>query len=289
MWKIDWPAEIKESRACAGLARSMAENRLGHGLLLVADDSETADGAAVAVAEALLKNKTPHGDYCRVMPTNKQRQIGVEPMRELREFLQKSSLTGVKVAHISQADRLNISAANLFLKMLEEPPQDSYILMTTSEPYAVLPTLVSRAMRFRFDTLARKKSQTSIEEWCKSFEKVLKSGAGNSVMARMALADRALKIILAQEEEAETPSADDETPKDVVEALEAARLKEFKKDFFRALEGAALNSYKEAPTDSWKLRKALAEVERIYALTEFNLNTPAALEAAIGGVMEALS
>ena len=83
-------------------------------------------------------------------------------------------------------------------------------------------------------------------------------------------------------------SREDDTPKETLEALEAGRLKALKKEFYSTLQQVALNVYKENPTDSWRLQKALSQVERIYALTEFNLNTPAALEAATEAVASAL-
>lgn len=291
MSSIAWPTALANNAAARSLEQALAQKRLGHALLLVADNVETADAAARALAEGFLNGKLPHADYTDVQPMNKQRQIGVEPMRQMREFLQKSSLTGMKVAHISQAERLNVSAANLFLKILEEPPAGTLIVMTTSEPYAVLPTIISRAMRFRFGADSANKAQhEALTAWGQRLKEFLKSPRRTSVMARMALIDEALKMVLAYEDD--TPRAadrEDETPKEVLEAMEAGRLKAFKKDLFAALEEVVLESFKENPSDGHRLTQAMTAVERAYRLTEFNLNTPTALETAVGGVIEALA
>lgn len=291
MSNIAWPKELDHSSARQALEMSLQQNRLGHALLLIADDFETADAAARALAGAYLKTGLPHADYMSVQPMNKQRQIGVEPMREMREFLQKSSLTGLKVAHISQAERLNVSAANLFLKILEEPPAGTLILMTTHEPYAVLPTILSRAMRFRFGASAISGAEhAALRTWTQKLKSFIHSPQRHSVMARMALIDEALRMILAHEDDApRAADRDDETPKEVLEAMEAGRQKAFKKEFFSALEEVALESFKEKPGQSVQLTQAMAAVERAYKLTDFNLNTPAALESAVGGLMEALA
>ncbi len=291
MSKVVWPEALKNNSACRSLEMAMEQKRLGHALLMVADDVETADTAARALAEGFLEAKLPHADYTSVQPMNKQRQIGVEPMREMREFLQKSSLTGLKVAHISQAERLNISAANLFLKILEEPPAGTLILMTTSEPYAVLPTIVSRAMRFRFGSADTDRAQhAALASWSEKLKAFIKGPQRTSVIARMALMNEALQMMLAYEEErGPTPDRDDETPKEVLEAMEAGRLKAFKKEFFAALENVVLESFKESPSESHRLTAAMKAVEKAYRLTEFNLNTTTALESAVGGVIEALA
>lgn len=46
-------------------------------------------------------------------------------------------------------------AANAFLKLLEEPPPGTTLILTTSEPGALLPTIKSRVVSVRVPTLAR--------------------------------------------------------------------------------------------------------------------------------------
>lgn len=56
----------------------------------------------------------------------------------------------VRVAVIDGADTLNDSAANAFLKMLEEPPEHARIILVASGPDALLPTVASRCTVVRF-------------------------------------------------------------------------------------------------------------------------------------------
>ena len=58
-----------------------------------------------------------------------------------------------KVAVISDAEYLRTDAANMFLKMLEEPPPKTVFILTTSRADRILPTIVSRCRRLRFDPL----------------------------------------------------------------------------------------------------------------------------------------
>jgi len=79
------------------------------------------------------------------------RIIGVERIRELRDFIEMSShLGGRKVVLINPAERLHISAANALLKTLEEPSQGTVFALVSARPQQLLPTLRSRCFRVDF-------------------------------------------------------------------------------------------------------------------------------------------
>jgi DNA polymerase III subunit delta' len=58
-----------------------------------------------------------------------------------------------RIGVIDSADTLNISAANAFLKTLEEPPSHAVIILIAPSPQAVLPTIASRSTVIRFGTV----------------------------------------------------------------------------------------------------------------------------------------
>ena len=92
-----------------------------------------------------------HPDYFTLRPTGKMRQILADATRELISRVQVSaSVGGRKVAVIHEADRMNPTAANIFLKTLEEPPAHTTLLLLTTHPYALLPTIRSRCLHFKF-------------------------------------------------------------------------------------------------------------------------------------------
>lgn len=59
-----------------------------------------------------------------------------------------------RVAVIDNADTLNVSAANAFLKTLEEPPAHATIILIAPSPGSVLSTVASRSAPVRFGTVA---------------------------------------------------------------------------------------------------------------------------------------
>ncbi len=60
-----------------------------------------------------------------------------------------------KIYIIENADLLNISASNTFLKTLEEPPPDTVIILTTTKPDSLLPTIRSRCQKIAFQAVPR--------------------------------------------------------------------------------------------------------------------------------------
>src|SRR4029453_11349249 len=65
-----------------------------------------------------------------------------------------------KVFIIGDAERMvpqegSEQAANAFLKLLEEPPADTTIILTSSEPGALLPTIRSRVVSMRAAPLSQ--------------------------------------------------------------------------------------------------------------------------------------
>lgn len=80
-------------------------------------------------------------------------QILIDTITEIRSFLQQSShLGGAKVAVIPNAENMNRSSSNALLKILEEPPPNKYIILSSNIPYLMLPTIISRCVRIKFTT-----------------------------------------------------------------------------------------------------------------------------------------
>lgn len=83
-----------------------------------------------------------------IRPRMKSRRIGVEEIRNLEQTLHLAAPGGAcKVGVIVEADRMNDQASNAFLKTLEEPPQNTLLLLLTANPQRLLPTILSRCVR----------------------------------------------------------------------------------------------------------------------------------------------
>lgn len=80
--------------------------------------------------------------------------IVAENVRDLNRFLQLSATEGGRRAVIiDSADEMNTQAANALLKMLEEPPARTTLLLVSHRPAGLLPTIRSRCRDLRLQPL----------------------------------------------------------------------------------------------------------------------------------------
>lgn len=80
--------------------------------------------------------------------------IRVDDVRNINEFLtKKSSLDGWRVVIVDSVDELNNAGANAILKVLEEPPYKTIMLLISHNPNKLLPTILSRCAKLKLKPL----------------------------------------------------------------------------------------------------------------------------------------
>lgn len=121
---------------CEGCRWYLAGNHPDFRLLTPEDQAEASEGD-----EAKTKRKLP--------------LIKVEGIRELVDFVNLTPHRGgSKVVLVEPAEAMNTSAANAFLKMLEEPPQGVIFILVSHHWRRLLPTIRSRCRVFPVPTPA---------------------------------------------------------------------------------------------------------------------------------------
>lgn len=82
--------------------------------------------------------------------------IKIDRIRELCGFLgMKPYEARTRAVIIAEAQAMNPAAANALLKMLEEPPPQTVLILTAGQAADLLPTVVSRCRQIHFAPLAR--------------------------------------------------------------------------------------------------------------------------------------
>jgi DNA polymerase-3 subunit delta' len=90
-----------------------------------------------------------HADVAMARPY--KNIIRVKVMRELEREANFRPFEGVaRIFIVEDADAMNDQAANALLKILEEPPPTSHLILTTTNPMALLATIRSRCQAIRF-------------------------------------------------------------------------------------------------------------------------------------------
>ncbi len=94
-----------------------------------------------------------HPDF--LMIESEGNQIKIEEIRSIEEALSLKAYEGqYKIVIIDNAEDMNQSAANAFLKTLEEPPENSLIILVSSMPELLPDTIRSRCCRVNFAPLS---------------------------------------------------------------------------------------------------------------------------------------
>src|SRR5207302_4165379 len=94
-----------------------------------------------------------HADVAMVRPY--KQIIRVKPMRELEREANFRPFEGAaRVFIVEDAEYMNDQAANALLKTLEEPPATTHLILTTTNPTALLATIRSRCQVIRFAPIA---------------------------------------------------------------------------------------------------------------------------------------
>jgi hypothetical protein len=79
----------------------------------------------------------------------KKENIPVEVVKDLLRALSKKPLRGRRVVAVLEIEKMAFGATDLFLKTVEEPPRNTHLLLTTSQPDLLYPTLLSRTQRIK--------------------------------------------------------------------------------------------------------------------------------------------
>src|SRR6185312_5147335 len=139
------------------------------------------DPAATAVREARDLHVEPshpaarllaqlaHPDFAlirrdwRGTPKRLTSEIAVDAVREgLQVFHLSAAFGGWRAAIVDCADELNPNSANALLKMIEEPPERSLILIVSHRPGQVLATIRSRCRRLRLEPLTEDEIMSAV-------------------------------------------------------------------------------------------------------------------------------
>lgn len=84
-----------------------------------------------------------------------EKDIPVDEVRKVGHFLRQTSAeTGWRIVVIDSADAMNRFAANALLKLLEEPPANTVLLLVAHNPGRLLPTIRSRCRMLNLRPLA---------------------------------------------------------------------------------------------------------------------------------------
>ena len=83
--------------------------------------------------------------------------ITIDQLRLMKQTAHLKPMVGRKrIFLIGQAERIDLQSSNTLLKILEEPPLYTHIILLSDNPYSILPTIRSRCQTLSFAAVSRK-------------------------------------------------------------------------------------------------------------------------------------
>lgn len=171
---------IGHQRVRERMKKLAREDKLSQGYLFLGPQSVGKSLCALEFAAQLAsepgfepsENKPHPFDVLIVRPEEemkhgitKEKSIGAEAMREALQFLGRFPVTGrFRVVIIEEAHKLTQTAQNVILKNLEEPKSTAVMILVTHEGGSILPTILSRVERVRFDYVTPKEIEENLDK-----------------------------------------------------------------------------------------------------------------------------
>lgn len=119
-----------------------------------------------------------------------KKQISVGQIRDLTtEVGMMSQQGGWKTVLLHPADAMNVNAANSLLKTLEEPPPRSLLLLVSSRPASLLPTIRSRCQQLSIPAPAAAAGEEWLKEQGVSLPAAALAQAGGAPVRALELAE----------------------------------------------------------------------------------------------------
>lgn len=146
-----------------GLGKLELARRLGETLLCA---HPVADAAACGQCRScMLLAAGTHPDLLMVQPKEDSKVVAVDQVRALGEFLSLKPHTAArKIVILQPADAMNVNAANSLLKVLEEPPLGSVLILVSNQLGRLPATIRSRCAR----VTCRPPSEPVARDWLRA-------------------------------------------------------------------------------------------------------------------------
>jgi hypothetical protein len=129
------------------LRKKIQSQEVGPAYLLISADSEILKSQVDYFVDI---NQVKPEEKIELFPADKKNgEIIIGQIRQLKDQLSRLSTTGSRMVVIYSVEKINTEAANSFLKLLEEPPANTTIILLSATAQ-ILPTIASRCQKYYF-------------------------------------------------------------------------------------------------------------------------------------------
>ena len=155
LWDTDESRFVKAAPILADIEEALSDLTGQYGNMETISEEE---------AKKLEKQTEKITDLCQKLQEDcMYDMLPVNQVRKASAWVRLMPVGKKKVLIIENADRMQESARNAFLKILEEPPEYTVFILTTTRRAAVIPTILSRVRTYLFVERESKHQQAVVE------------------------------------------------------------------------------------------------------------------------------
>jgi DNA polymerase-3 subunit delta' len=136
-----------------GIGKRYAAKELGRALNCERASEKNGGDSCGECSSCVTFDTTANLNYMEIEPEGGY--LKIDKIRDLQRRARHKMDTATRVIVVEGADAMQKSAANAFLKTLEEPTPGTVIVLLSSRPSLLLPTILSRCQRINFSPLSR--------------------------------------------------------------------------------------------------------------------------------------
>lgn len=202
-----WPI-IGHKKIIKVLQQGIGRNKISHAYLFYGPENMGKKSMAKYFALSLICNnnnkpclecnncqqflKNIHPDIIWLRKNEEKKNISIDQIRDLKEKISLSGFTnGYKIVIMVNAEEMTKEAANSFLKILEEPPRKSVIILLANKLNSIPETILSRCQTFKFSPVKK----LEIAEVIKKEYKISQKEADEIAALAIGLPGRANKLL----------------------------------------------------------------------------------------------
>ena len=158
LWDTDEPRFVKAAPILADIEEALSD------LLNQSSASSAMEPLSEEAAKKLEKQTEKITELCQKLQEDCMYDtLPVNQVRKASAWVRLMPTGKKKVLIVENADKLQESARNAFLKILEEPPEYAVFILTTTRRAAIIPTILSRVRTYLFIERDAAQQQAVIE------------------------------------------------------------------------------------------------------------------------------
>jgi DNA polymerase-3 subunit delta' len=157
--------EKSQKEACGACSSCRKIEKMIHPDVRMIFPVPSAKSQEKSIAEIERYKKLKKEDSYAIVRFERSVNIPVEQIRTMQKQIYLKPFEGErKVIIIAEAENMHVSSANSLLKTLEEPPEDTNLILTSNDANKLLSTVVSRCQQIRFGKIPLKMIEERLVE-----------------------------------------------------------------------------------------------------------------------------